>query len=120
MPRSSNVVLRAYDGARCTAVGDRDECRGTSTHRDGDQGKDPLGATGWFESSGQAAAPSKAAVFKPGRLPVAGYFALAGGMPFQMDAPATVRSMALCFLTPDARFGAQPSPGLSTGRSRRE
>src|SRR5712671_4468566 len=54
--------------------------------------------TGWFESSGEAAALSKAAVFKLGRVPVVGRFALAGGMPFQTDAPATVRSMALRFL----------------------
>jgi catalase len=54
--------------------------------------------TGWFESSGQAAALSKAAVFEPGRVPVVGRFALAGGMPFQTDATATVRSMALRFL----------------------
>jgi catalase len=56
--------------------------------------------TGWFESNGQAAALSKAAVFRPGRVPVVGRFALAGGMPFQTDAPATVRSMALRFLLP--------------------
>src|ERR1700704_1349588 len=56
--------------------------------------------TGWFESSGQAAAISKAAVFKPGRVPVVGRFALAGGVPFQTDAAATVRSMALRFLPP--------------------
>ena len=57
--------------------------------------------TGWFENSGQAAAISKAAVFKPGRVPVVGRFALAGGTPFQPDAPNTVRSMALRFLPPD-------------------
>jgi catalase len=56
--------------------------------------------TGWFESSGQAAALSKAAVFRPGRVPVVGRFALAGGMPFQSDTPVTVRSMALRFLPP--------------------
>src|ERR1700726_2432455 len=56
--------------------------------------------TGWFESNGQAAALSKAAVFRPGRVPVGGRFALAGGMPFQTDAPATVRSMALRFPLP--------------------
>jgi catalase len=56
--------------------------------------------TGWFESDGQAAALSKAAVFRPGRVPVVGRFALAGGVPFQTDAPATVRSMALRFLPP--------------------
>ena len=50
-------------------------------------------ATGRFESSEQAATISKAAVFKPGRVP-----ALAGGMPFQPDAPNAVRSMALRFL----------------------
>jgi catalase len=54
--------------------------------------------TGWFDSSGQAAAISKAAVFRSGRVPVVGRFALAGGMPFQPDAPNTVRSMALRFL----------------------
>jgi catalase len=56
--------------------------------------------TGWFESNGQAAALSKAVVFRPGRIPVVGRFALAGGMPFQTDAPSTVRSMALRFLPP--------------------
>ena len=56
--------------------------------------------TGWFESSGRAAALSKAAVFKTLRVPVVGRFALAGGMPFQPDAPAKVRSMALRFLLP--------------------
>jgi catalase len=56
--------------------------------------------TGWFESSGRAAAISKAAVFKTGRVPLVGRFALAGGMPFQVDAPNTVRSMALRFLPP--------------------
>jgi catalase len=56
--------------------------------------------TGWFDSSGEAAALSHAAVFRPGRVPVVGRFALAGGMPFQTDAAATVRSMALRFLPP--------------------
>src|SRR4030088_1842101 len=56
--------------------------------------------TGWFESSRQAAELSKAAVFRPGRVPLVGRFALAGGMPFQTDAPAKVRSMALRFLLP--------------------
>jgi len=56
--------------------------------------------TGWFESSGEAAELSKAAVFRPGRVPLVGRFALAGGMPFQTDAPATVRSMALRFVPP--------------------
>src|SRR6202047_693675 len=43
--------------------------------------------TGWFESSGQAAELSKAAVFPPGRVPLGGRFALSGGLSFQTDAP---------------------------------
>ena len=54
--------------------------------------------TGWFDSNGQAAPFSKARVFQPGRVPVIGRFALAGGMPFQTDEPQTVRSMALRFV----------------------
>jgi catalase len=38
--------------------------------------------------------------------PVVGRFALAGGMPFQPDAPNTVRSMALRFVPPGERNGA--------------
>jgi catalase len=56
--------------------------------------------TGWFESDGQAVALSKAAVFKPGRVPIVGRFAISGDMAFQADKPATVRSMALRFMLP--------------------
>jgi catalase len=56
--------------------------------------------TGWFESNGNAAEWSKAAIFAPGRVPLIGRFALAGGLPQQADKPATVRSMALQFLPP--------------------
>jgi len=55
---------------------------------------------GWFESNGQAVALSKAAVFKPGRIPIVGRFAISGDMAFQADKPATVRSMALRFMLP--------------------
>jgi catalase len=55
-------------------------------------------ATGWFDSSGKAASLSKAAVFAPGRVPVVGRIAFAGGMPFIPDETATVRSLALRFL----------------------
>ncbi|MGI4861708.1 MAG: catalase family peroxidase [Janthinobacterium lividum] len=55
-------------------------------------------ATGWFESNGNAVAVSKANLFAPGRVPVVGRFAFAGGMPFMADKPATVRSLALRFL----------------------
>jgi catalase len=56
--------------------------------------------TGWFDSTGEAAALSKAAVFQAGRSPVVGRFSLAGGMPFQADKPASVRALALQFLPP--------------------
>src|ERR1700682_5618107 len=77
--------------------------------------------TGWFESSGQAVELSKAALFKPGRVPVVGRFALAGGMPFQSDAPATVRSMALRFLLPDGeewRTGMNNIPVFAVNSAR--
>ena len=57
-----------------------------------------LCVSGWFDGNGHAVPLSKAAVFKPGHLPVIGRFALAGGMPFQSDQPATTRSMALRIL----------------------
>ncbi len=56
---------------------------------------------GTFESNGLGARLSRARVFQPGRAPVVGRFALAGGQPFQADAPKTVRSMALSFRPPD-------------------
>jgi catalase len=57
--------------------------------------------SGYFESNGNGVALSKAAVFRPGRVPVVGRFALAGGQPYVTDAPGTVRSMALLFKLPD-------------------
>jgi len=56
---------------------------------------------GSFESNGAGARLSTASVFKPGRVPVFGRFALAGGMPMMPDGPAAVRSMALNFALPD-------------------
>jgi catalase len=53
--------------------------------------------TGTFDSSGAAQSLSDAAVFKPGATTVFGRFALAGGQPYQADAAATVRSMAVDF-----------------------
>ena len=53
--------------------------------------------SGYFDSNGSGAGLSRAVVFKPGRTPVIGRFALAGGLPFQADGPKTVRSMALSF-----------------------
>jgi catalase len=57
--------------------------------------------SGYFESNGQGAALSKAAVFLPGRVPVIGRFALAVGQPYTADAAHTVRSMALLFKLPE-------------------
>jgi len=52
-------------------------------------------ATGWFDSNGSAAELSKAALFAPGRYPVIGRIAFAGGMPFVPDNSSLVRSLAL-------------------------
>jgi len=56
---------------------------------------------GTFESNGQGTRLSKAVVFQPGKVPVVGRFALAGGMPYAADAVQTVRSMALRFSLPN-------------------
>src|SRR5580698_8339344 len=53
--------------------------------------------SGYFEGNGRGIVLSKALVFLPGRVPVIGRFALAGGEPYQADAPHTVRSLALLF-----------------------
>jgi catalase len=58
-------------------------------------------ATGYFESNGQGQALSKAQVFRAGRVPILGRFALAGGMPFAADTPQTGRSLAILFKLPD-------------------
>ena len=57
--------------------------------------------SGWFDSNGAGVRLSKAAVFEPGRVPVFGRFALAGGIPAMPDGPAAVRSMAVNFSLPD-------------------
>jgi catalase len=60
-----------------------------------------LGASGYFESNGLGARLSKAVVFEPGRVPVVGRFALAGGKPYVADSVQTVRSLALEFSLPN-------------------
>jgi catalase len=55
---------------------------------------------GYFASNGSGVALSKASVFLPGRVPVIGRFALAGGQPYAADAAHTVRSMAILFKLP--------------------
>jgi len=57
--------------------------------------------TGWFDANGAGSAVSDATVFRSGRSHVLGRFALAGGMPFQDDAPAKVRSLALSITASD-------------------
>ncbi len=59
-------------------------------------------ATGWFDSNGQAAALSRAAVFKAGRVPVVARFSLAGSLPFQPDTPQQIRALALRIMPPGA------------------
>jgi len=62
-----------------------------------------VGVTGYFESNGEGQAISKAQVFLPGRVPILGRFALAGGLPFADDTPSTVRSLAVLFEQPDGQ-----------------
>ena len=57
--------------------------------------------TGYFESNGQGQSLSTAEVFRPGRVPIVGRFALAGGQPYQADTPHTIRSLAILFKQPD-------------------
>jgi catalase len=52
---------------------------------------------GSFDSNGRGTQLSKAVVFRSGRVPVVGRFALAGGQPYIPDSAAAVRSMALSF-----------------------
>ncbi|GAA4477174.1 catalase family peroxidase [Gluconacetobacter asukensis] len=71
---------------------------------------------GWFDASGTAAHLSDAAVFRERHVPVVGRFALAVGQPDVADNPATVRSMALRFMPPDApewRTGMNDPPVLA-------
>ncbi len=57
--------------------------------------------SGFFESNGQGARLSKAALFKTGRVRVIGRFSLSGGDPYVADTPDTVRGLGLQFWLPD-------------------
>jgi catalase len=59
--------------------------------------------SGHFESNGNAAALSRASVFKPGFVPVIGRLSAPGSDPAQDDANAPVRSFALRFATADGQ-----------------
>jgi catalase len=56
-----------------------------------------VAVTGYFDSNGNGATLSKAAVFAPGRTPVVGRFSLAGGNPQAADASSTARGLGLVF-----------------------
>jgi len=59
--------------------------------------------TGYFESNGDGQAVSKAGVFLPGRVPIVGRFALAGGKPYADDTPQSIRSLAILFKQSDGQ-----------------
>ena len=63
--------------------------------------------TGWFESNGAGARLSTPQCSRPGRVPVIGRFALAGGVPMMADGPNAVRSLALEFRCRTASTGAR-------------
>jgi catalase len=60
--------------------------------------------SGFFESNGNGARLSKAAVFRAGRVPVIGRFSLGGGNPYVADAPDAVRGLGLQFSLPDGEL----------------
>jgi catalase len=60
-----------------------------------------VGVSGYFESNGEGARLSKAAVFKPGRVPVLGRFSFGGGDSNIADGPNTVRGLGLLFWSPN-------------------
>jgi catalase len=62
------------------------------------------GVSGFFESNGNGVRLSKAAVFRPGRMPVLGRFSLGGGQPQVVDSPTAVRGLGLQFSLPDGEL----------------
>jgi catalase len=63
-----------------------------------------VGVSGFFVSNGNGARLSKAAVFRPGRVPVLGRFSLGGGQPYGADSPDAVRGLGLQFSLPDGEL----------------
>jgi catalase len=63
-----------------------------------------VGVSGYFESNGEGVRLSKAAVFRPGRVPVIGRFSLGGGQPYAADRPDAVRGLGLQFAPPDGEL----------------
>src|SRR6516164_7756182 len=62
------------------------------------------GVSGFFESNGNGVRLSKAAVFRPGRVPVLGRFSLGGGNPFAPDAVSAPHGLAIQFSSPDGEL----------------
>jgi catalase len=58
--------------------------------------------TGYFDSNGHGQELSRAAVFRPGRVPVTGRFSLAGGDAHMADTPGAARGLGLAFGFPDS------------------
>ena len=63
-----------------------------------------VGVSGFFESNGNGARLSKAAVFQAGRVPVLGRFSLGGGQPHAPDTASAVRGLGLQFSLPDGEL----------------
>jgi len=63
-----------------------------------------VGVSGFFESNGKGVRLSKAAVFRPGRVPVIGRFSLGGGQPDAADTPDEVRGLGLQFSLADGEL----------------
>src|SRR5438094_2859870 len=63
-----------------------------------------VGVSGFFESNGNGVRLSKAAVFRPGRVPVLGRFSLSGGQPYVADTADEVRGLGLQFSLPDGEM----------------
>jgi catalase len=63
-----------------------------------------VGVSGSFESNGNGVRLSKAAVFRPGRVPVLGRFSLGGGQPYAADTPDAVRGLGIQFSLPDGEL----------------
>ncbi|MBV4534060.1 catalase family peroxidase [Pseudomonas sp. SWRI107] len=75
-----------------------------------------LCVSGYFESSGQAAALSSARVFSQKKVPVFGRFAIGGANPFAPDTAVPVRSLALQLSSDDGqvwRTGMNNPPVLA-------
>jgi catalase len=73
---------------------------------------------GYFESSGEARAYSRAQVFSESRTPVVGRFALPSGNPYAPDSSVPIRSLALRFLQANGqqwRTGMNSMPVFPVG-----